>query len=245
MSTAERDNGLRNAGLFVTAVLHGGIIAVLVAGETIFGWGGSADADERFASSETIEASLAFKAVDPKTKQPQKQKKKKYRPDDRAPVIKDETAPPRDEVKPPDHKVKVKPDEVDIKSVLEKNKLQDESLSSTGVEEVPKEGSTDGSEWGTEKDAKGHPYAGELKGRIYGAWQLPSLEQGTGEAVGCVKLDRDGKIVDRHVKQKSGNANLDRSVELALKQAPDMEDPVPDDLVELMTSKGICFRFTP
>lgn len=239
------DNGLRNAGMIVTGILHLGIIGVLLAGEQLFGWGASADAEERFASSETIEAALAFKAVDPKTKQPQKQKKKKYRPDDRAPVIKDETAPPRDEVKPPDHKVKVKPDEVDINSILEKNKLQDESLSSTGAEEVPKEGSTDGSEWGTEKDAKGHPYAGELKGRIYGAWQLPSLEQGSGEAVGCVKLDRDGKIVDRHVKQKSGNANLDRSVELALKQAPDMETPVPDDLIDLMTAKGICFRFTP
>ena len=245
MSKERGDSGLRNAGMIVTAILHGGIIAVLVAGEQVFGWGASADAESRFASSETIEAALAFKAVDPKTKQPQKQKKKKYRPDDRAPVIKDETAPPRDEVKPPDHKVKVKPDEVDPKSILEKNRLQDESLSSTGVEEVPKEGSTDGSEWGTEKDAKGHPYAGELKGRIYGAWQLPSLEQGTGEAVGCVKLDRDGKIVDRHVKQKSGNANLDRSVELALKNSPDMESPVPDDLVDLMTSKGICFRFTP
>ena len=239
-----RDSGLRNAGMIVTAILHGGIIVVLVAGEQIFGWGGGSDAEARFENSETIEAALAFKAVEPKDKQPQKQKKKKYRPDDRAPVIKDETAPPRDEVKP-DHKVKVKPDEIDINSVLNKNKLQDESLSSTGAEEVPKEGSTDGSEWGTEKDAKGHPYAGELKGRIYGAWQLPSLEQGTGEAVGCVKLDREGKIVDRHVKQKSGNANLDRSVELALKQAPDMESPVPDDLIDLMTSKGICFRFTP
>jgi hypothetical protein len=238
-------NGLRNAGLIVTLILHGAIIAVLVAGEQIFGLGGGKDAEARFENSETIEASLAFKAVDPKDRQPQKQKKKKYRPDDRAPVIKDETAPPRPDEKPPDHKVKVNKDEIDIESTLKKNKLQDESLSSTGAEEVPKEGATDGSEWGTEKDAKGHPYAGELKGRIYGAWQLPSLEQGTGEAVGCVKLDREGKIVDRHVKTKSGNANLDRSVELALKQAPDMEDPVPDDLIDLMTAKGICFRFTP
>ena len=74
MSREVGDSGLRNAGLVVTAILHGGIIAILVAGEQIFGWGASADAEERFASSETIEASLAFKAVDPKTKQPQKQK---------------------------------------------------------------------------------------------------------------------------------------------------------------------------
>ena len=63
--------------------------------------------------------------------------------------------------------------------------------------------------------------------------------------LGCVKLDKDGKIVDRFVKKKSGNANLDRSVELALKQAPDMTGPVPDDLIDLMTVKGICFRFKP
>ena len=51
--------------------------------------------------------------------------------------------------------------------------------------------------------------------------------------------------MDRFVKKKSGNANLDRSVELALKQAPDMTEPVPDDMIDLMTVKGICFRFKP
>ena len=48
------DNGLRNAGMIVTGILHLGIIGVLLAGEQLFGWGASADAEERFASSETI-----------------------------------------------------------------------------------------------------------------------------------------------------------------------------------------------
>jgi outer membrane biosynthesis protein TonB len=234
------------AGLSLTFLLHAAVIAVLVsrgdeAGCT--GGGGDADASKRFEDSQTIEASLAFKAVEPKDRQPQKEKKKKYAPDDKAPVIADADAGPRPEA--PEHDLKVKPDEVDIASVLKKNKMQNPDLSSTGAEEIPKEGSASGSEWGTENDAKGDPYAGELKGRIHSAWELPALEQGTGEAHGCVKLDKKGKIVDRFVKKKSGNANLDRSVEEALRQAPDMTEPVPDHLIDLMTVKGICFRFKP
>jgi hypothetical protein len=236
---------LHFAGLSATFLLHASIVAILLArGEDAgCGGGGDADAAARFSDSQTIEASLAFKAVEPKDRQPQKEKKKKYAPDEKAPVVFDPDAgppPPH-----PEHEVKVKPDEVDINSVLKKNRGQNPDLSSTGAEEIPKEGSAGGSEWGTEKDAHGSPYAGELKGRIHSAWELPSIEQGTGEVLGCVKLDKDGKIVDRFVKKKSGNANLDRSVELALKQAPDMKEPVPDDMIDLMTVKGICFRFKP
>jgi len=237
---------LHFAGLSVTFLLHAVVVAVLISRGDQAGCGSGgddADAASRFQDSQTIEASLAFKAVEPKNKQPQKEKKKKFAPDDNAPVIADADAGPRPEA--PEHDIKVRPDEVDIASVLKKNKLQNPDLSSTGAEEIPKEGSASGSEWGTEKDAKGDPYAGELKGRIHSAWELPALEQGTGEVEGCVKLDKNGKIVDRFVKKKSGNANLDRSVEVALKQAPDMTEPVPDDLIDLMTVKGICFRFKP
>jgi len=233
------------AGLSLTFLLHAAVVVVLLSrgDESGCSGGDDADASKRFEDSQTIEASLAFKAVEPKNRQPQKQKKKKYASEENAPVIADPDAGPRPDT--PDHKVAVKPDEIDIKSVLEKNRPQNPDLSSTGAEEVPKEGSTSGSEWGTEKDAKGDPYAGELKGHIHSAWELPALEQGTGEVEGCVKLDKSGKIVDRFVKKKSGNANLDRSVEVALRQAPDMKEPVPDDLVDLMTVKGICFRFKP
>jgi hypothetical protein len=233
------------AGLSLTFLLHAAIITLLLArGEDAgCGGGGEADAASRFEGAQTIEASLAFKAVEPKNRQPQKEKKKKYAADDKAPVVADPDAGPRPEA--PEHDVKVRPDEVDITSVLKKNRNQNPDLSSTGADEVPKEGSAGGSEWGTETDARGNPYAGELKGRIHSAWELPSIEQGTGEVLGCVKLDKNGKIVDRFVKKKSGNANLDRSVEVALKQAPDMTEPVPDDLIDLMTVKGICFRFKP
>ncbi len=251
-------DGLKVGGVVVTVLLHLGLAAVAFA---TMGEGSSADPEaSRFDSAVTIEASLAFKEVKPQ-RQPQKQKKEMYAPPvEEAPVVTETPVPPEpqkvdtDNIQPsveeqgakekPKHKVKPKSDEIDIKSTLEKNRAQDDDLSSTGVEEVPREGSASGSKWGTEVDAKGHPYAAELKGRIYSAWTVPSLETGSGEAQGCVKLDDFGKIVDRLVKKKSGNANLDRSVELALKQAPDMEEPVPDELRSLITVKGICFRFT-
>jgi outer membrane biosynthesis protein TonB len=231
-------------GVAVTVLLHGAMLALFVLREDggCLGMGGTADAAAQFQNAQTIEASLAFLEVKPQSKQPQKQKRQTYRPDD-GPTIHNPDAPAPPDT--PDHKLKVRPDEVDINSVLEKHRVQDPDLSSTGADEIPKEGSASGSQWGTEKDAKGIPYAGELKGRIYSVWQLPSLETGTGEAEGCVKLDKKGKIVERHIRKKSGNANLDRSVELALKQAPDMEDPVPDEHLDLFTEQGICFRFTP
>jgi len=255
--------GLKFGGLLVTIVLHVGL-AVITISKLGSGSAAADDAESRFDDAITIEASLAFKEVKPESRQPVKQKKETYAPPvEEAPVVED---PPEPEPEPeaqridtdnivqqvedkaakekPKHKIKPKPEEIDIRSTLEKNRAQDEDLSSTGVEEVPQEGSADGSKWGTERDARGHPYAAELKGRIYSVWSVPSIETGSGETQGCVKLDEDGKIVDRLVKKKSGNANLDRSVELALKQAPDMEEPVPDDLIGLITEKGICFRFT-
>jgi outer membrane biosynthesis protein TonB len=249
-------------GLVVTVLLHA---ALVVAAISKMGSESSAapDPSKRFESAVTIEASLAFKEVKPESRQPVKKKKEMYKPPvEEAPVPVPTEKPPVPEApkidtdnvvqqeeppaakEKPKHKIKPRPDEIDPDSVLDKNRAQDEDLSSTGVDEVPKEGSADGSEWGTEKDARGDPYAGELRGRIESVWAVPSVETEGGVAQGCVRLDADGKIVDRAVKKKSGNATLDRSVELALKKAPDMDEPVPEHLIDLITVKGICFRFT-
>lgn len=227
---------LKFAGISTTVLLHGALLGLIILKQS-----GSSDASQGFGEAVTIEASLAFKERTSENNQPQKQRRKKYRPPE-APKIADDTA---SEPEKEEDRDKPPPDaDFDIEATLDQNRIDDPDLSSTGVDELPQEGSADGSEWGTERDAKGDPYAGELKGRIYSVWKVPTLETGSGEAHGCVKLDKDGKVVDRHMKKKSGNANLDRSVELALKQAPDMEDPVPDHLIDLVTVKGICFRFT-
>lgn len=259
-------SGFKVGGVVVTVLLH---LALVVVAISKMGGDSSAaekDPSKRFGSAVTIEAALAFKEVKPESRQPVKQKKEMYKPPvEEAPPVQEpvEEKPPEPEApkidtdnvveeveakkapaEKPKHKIKPRPDEIDPDSVLEKNRVQDEDLSSTGEEEVPKEGAADGSEWGSERDARGDPYAGELKGRIHSVWTVPSVEIEGGTVQGCVKLDADGKIVDRAVKKKSGNANLDRSVELALKQAPDMEEPVPEHLIDLITVKGICFRFT-
>ena len=235
--------GLQLGGLVGTVLFHAALAVVAL---SHLGGGSPADASARFENAVTIEASLAFKEVKPQSRQPQKQRKQVAPPPEPEKIASEPLVPaepePEDKPRP---KPKPRSANVNIEETLKEHHISEEDLSSTGVDEVPKEGSADGSKWGTEVDAKGHPYAAELKGRIYSVWTLPTLETGTGEVHGCVKLDESGKIVDRHVKKKSGNANLDRSVELALKQAPDMDKPVPDELRSLITVKGICFRFTP
>lgn len=232
-------------GLSVTALLHMGMIAAFMSTGDQGCAGGTANATEdedRFAKSRTIEAALAVQEVKPKDKQPVKKKKKKYKPDERG-ASRDENRKPK-EREEPKHKVPVLPDEIDVDSILQKNRSQDETLSSTGADETPTEGAQKGSMWGTAKEATGHPYIGELKGRIHSEWKVPALETHGGVALGCVRLNDAGKIIEHGFKKRSSNSNLNRSVELALKKAPPMEKPVPDQLKDLLTKQGICFRFS-
>ncbi len=236
-----RDNQSIVSGLGATVLLHLFVVGLIGAS----GYFGNSDADAQeteFSQAQTIEASLAFKEVKPKNKQPQKKKKKKFRPKKEDGASKNDKLVPKKEKK--DKPLKVEEDEIDFNSILEKNRKQDEELSDTGSDEIPVEGSAQGSEWGTEKDARGDPYVGELKGRIYSEWKVPSLEKEGGTAIGCVRLDEDGKIVDRELKKRSKNRNLARSVDVALKNAPDMETPVPAKLKTLLTVQGVCFKFS-
>ena len=238
-----RDTPSILSGLAFTLLLHLFVAGLAMSKNDDGGCGGSdASGSTNFAQAETIEASLAFKEVKPKNKQPQKKKKKKFRPNTDDGASKKDKLDPKDE-KPKKDTLPVDEEEIDITSILDKNRKQDEDLSDTGSDETPVEGSAAGPEWGTEKDATGDPYVGELKGRVYSVWKVPALETGSGKAVGCVRLNKEGEIVDRELKKRSKNTNLDRSVEVALKDAPAMDTPVPDALVNLLTIKGICFNF--
>jgi hypothetical protein len=233
-------------GVSITALIHLSMVAAFMSRMNEQGCGeasAAGDADDSFAETRVIEASLARKKVDPKNKQPQKRKKEKYQPTELLVSRDEELTPEPDKKDKPDHKVAVLEDEIDVTSVLEKNRSQDETLSSTGADETPTEGSETGSIWGTERESKDHPYLGELYGRIHSEWRVPSLETRTGATLGCVKLNEAGKIVDTRLKQRSGIANLDRSVTLALKKAPAMDKPVPDELKQDLIVRGVCFRF--
>lgn len=228
-------------GVSLTVLLHLGLaLAVVVQGEC--GWlsESKADTGSKFKDARIIEAGLARKAVEKKSKQPQKKKKLKFKPPEGVKVARDKAVVKEDDDK---KKMRPEPDEVDISSILDKNRVQEPDLSSHGSDEVPVEGSKDGSEWGTLKEAKGDPYVGELYGRISSVWAVPTLEKEAGRVEGCVRLDESGKIVDSEIRKRSSNANLNRSVKLALKKAPSMEKPVPSHLKELLTVTGICFPF--
>ena len=233
-------------GMSITALVHLGLIAALVSSTGDQGCGSSSNAasEDPFARAETIEAALAFKEVKPKNKQPVKKKKKKYRKVEEG-ISTDPKAKPIKKKDEPKHKVKVTDDEIDPTSILNKNRTQDQDLSSTGEDKIPVEGSANGSEWGTERDAKGDPYVGELRGRIESVWELPSLVEDSGRVRGCVKLNAKGKIIDSKIKRFSKNSDLNRSVKLALRKAPPMDKPVPGHLIELLTVRGICLDFKP
>ncbi len=230
-------------GVAATLLMHLFVAGLVVAKNDDSGCGGgdgSAQATA-FSKAETIEASLAFKEVKPKNKQPQKKKKKKFRPKVEDGASKNEKLKPEKEKK--EDTVRPDEDEIDYESILDKNRKQDDDLSDTGSDEIPVEGDVAGSEWGTEKMAKGDPYVAEVRGRINSVWSVPALETGVGEALGCVRLNVEGEVVDRELKKRSKNSNLNRSVQVALKNAPSMESPVPDKLITLLTVNGICFKF--
>mgnify|MGYP006180089373 CR=1 FL=1 len=139
-----KDSSSICTGLAATLLLHLFIVGGVVSKGANKGCGGGdgvAGATD-FGQAETIEASLAFKEVKPQNKQPQKKKKEKFKPTPEDGASRDETKTPEE---PEDEKIPVNPDEIDINSILEKNRKQDEELSDTGSDEVPVEGAADGS----------------------------------------------------------------------------------------------------
>jgi len=199
-----------------------------------------------------IEAGLAVRsksAKGRKTKQPQKDSKHKVSPTDVV-VSKDDQARPEDKDKKKDEH---KPDdELDPESVFKKHRegadskpSEDPAVAETGSDEESKAGQANGSDFGMFDDAKGDPYLGELNGRVHANYEVPStVPEGEGlKALGCVKLSPDGKKVQFTVEEKSPNATLNSAVLRSLRTAPDMEQPVPSHLVQLLVEQGICFEF--
>ena len=236
------ERSLHMIGISVTLVLHLGVVG----GITWGGWGGGGSDGPILVEREVIEAGLAFKKPKRKKKrQPQKKKNPKVKPVDPVGVSRDADKQPvakKDERKPPP------PDFVDPSATFKKFKdidIDEEPNDEGEDPDEPDEGSDEGSEWGTMADAKGDPYVGELAGRIQKAWKRPTLDTGKGVVFGCVTLNEKGRITDRVLDKKSKNSTLNRSVQEALRNATNMDEPVPEHLKKLLTVKGICFRFTP
>lgn len=218
----------------------GTALVIAVAGVAVWWADSKADAEkpkaDPFADMEVIDASLAEKAP-AQVVQPQK----KFRTPDPVPpqgVASDPNAKPVD--KPKDDPK----DDIDIDKVLNRNRDDDEDLD-VGPTTQPVVGAFDGSEDGWGDETKGDPYLGALKSDLLRVWEYPEILSDVGTPVGCIHLEPDGTIPEYVLREQSGNAELDDSVERALKELQKKREkdpkPVPAHLVP-KTRKWICYR---
>lgn len=240
---------LRLSGILMTTLVHGSVVVGMVA----FSQCPAAVEGPKIGQMVTIEAALAYKSNDPKSRQPQKPRRSKPTPSpqpDTNPVSRDETQAPV-EPKPPEPP---RQQEENFEEQFEKfrdmrQEEEDESAEAeegAGAEDQRAGGAFDGSEHGFAEVNKGDPYMRELAGQAHGFWSVPTLEQGSGHAVGCVQLGKDGRILDTQLLPPTQNATIDAAVKRALKQLTDAREaepkPVPAHLMEA-TTQWICFKF--
>jgi hypothetical protein len=234
-----------NGGLHAVAST---ILAVVAAGMTFGVWyqahaaASSGKKGPDLDDMEAIEASLAYKKPDA-PKQPQKPKvapEPEVKPEG---VSHDEKKKP-DEVKKPDEPVK-KPSETDPLAKYHRHNTDDDE--EVGKPTDPDVGAFDGSEFGFATETKGDPYFQSLVADLLKDWEYPKLLSDAGEPVECLRLEPTGKISDTLFKTKSGNAELDDSVEQQVKALVKKRDedprPVPDHLLK-QTMRWICIKFT-
>jgi len=226
----------RVAGLVTTWLIHGLVFAFILA-PSLFGWGHSSG-PELGGKEELIEASIAYKKPDA-PKQPQKKH--------RTPPETEKVKISRDEKKIPDKKPEEKKKAVPSWKDFKRDAPEDDNPDYEEGKPAPRTGGAfDGKTYGWADENKGHPYMRELARLVHFA--IPTLEKGNGEAYACIRLGADGKIKDTKVR-KSGNTNIDRAADEALRnmvkarnEDPDVK-PVPSELLSL-TTHWICFKPT-
>jgi len=233
-------------------------VGVLVAPVALLGRGGNAVAGPNLAEMESIEADLAMKSEDA-PKQPQKPTRAPDPKVDEAvggdPNAKAETC--KSDADCTDGKVcrngvcakkdTKHPDDPPDLSQFHHNTDDDNEVGET---KEYKPGAFDGDEFGWAPTTKGDKFYIDLIKDLREGWEYPTILSDEGVPVGCLHLSPDGKIADTLFKEKSGNSELDDSVERAmatLKKRRD-QDPVevPTHLLqEGVTEKWLCIRFKP
>jgi hypothetical protein len=233
----------------VTVGLH----VLVVVGLVVMGHLDASAQDKRRDDEPTvIEAGLAFKSKSTggkKSKLAQKDLAPKVKPPDVEGVARNPDAPPPDpKLEKPKDKTPPPPDKVDPKSIFDKDRDKESGDTKTGEQQddQTREGQADGSEFGTLERAKGDPYVGELIGRMTADFTIPSVVTEEGLVTwGCVKLDKDGKILERKMDpdHKSRSHAFNSAVGERLKQTTDMESPVPGHLVAMLVGKFVCATY--
>jgi hypothetical protein len=220
----------------------GTVVVSLLVGLGVWWAGrGSAEAKEPdkdpFENYDVIDASLAEKAPD--VVQPQKQFRQ---PDPVKPTLLSHDANAKPSTKPEEKPVDPK---LNIDDVLAKHRDDDDDLEVGQPTTQPVIGRFDGSEDGFGDETKGDPYLGALKSDLLRSWEYPEILSDVGTPVGCIHLEPDGTIPETVLREKSGNDELDDSVERAMAELKKKRDadpkPVPAHLIP-KTRKWICYR---
>jgi len=236
------------AGLCTTVILHGVLLTALVIPKSWVNFGGGCSSASKPKALDddvmVIEAAIAYKKEDA-PKQPQKQRspeKIKVKPEG---ISRDENKPVTD--KKPEDKPKnavETPDWRDFKRTPDDDRDPDPDLEE-GPQLPRPGGAWDGEKFGWADVNKGHPYLRELAKDVIA--EVPTLvKEGSGVAQACVRLEKDGTVVDTKVREKSGNATLDRAADEAVRKLqekrkdPKDVKPVPPELIEI-TTKWLCF----
>jgi hypothetical protein len=217
----------------------GTAVAVVVVGVMVW-WAdreSKDDADTKkadpYADMEVIDAALAEKAPE-EIVQPVKPTKP---PDVVKPVGVSRDADARPVTKPDDEGK-----QVDINDVLNRNR---DTSDDEGPATMPVVGKFDGSEDGWGDETRGDPWMGALKSELLRGWEYPEILSDVGTPIGCIHLEPDGTIPETVLREKSGNEELDDSVERALRELKKKRDaepkPVPVHLIP-KTRKWICYR---
>jgi outer membrane biosynthesis protein TonB len=192
----------------------------------------------------TIEASLARKSV--KQKQPVKELKAPEPPVKPEGVSRDENKKPVEPPKKDDKKPKKPPAKPD--DDISKFKHDSDDEPQPGAKPTTDVGQFDGSEKGFAPLNAGNPYWQDLVAEFHRVWELPTISNVSGAAVGCFHIEPDGKIVATKFDAKSGDETLDDSVQRAMKATQkarnDKPQPVPTEQLGVIR-KWVCFRFNP
>jgi hypothetical protein len=233
-----KDGELRTLAVIGTCLLSAGL------GAGLYGFAGEANAEPAapvLEDLEAIEASIATRKKPAKL--PQK-KTQEAPPDPQVDKVNRDAEklpdPPKD--KPP-NEPKIDPSDP-LKNV-KRREVEDDTPVGPQTDDV---GAFNEDERGFADETKGHPFFQRVARDINDTWEFPKILSATNAAVGCLHITGDGKIAKTKL-EKSGDSQLDQSVEEALRKVEakrnNKPEPVPTDIVKLATTRWICFKFNP
>ena len=149
--------------------------------------------------------------------------------------------PPQNKDKPTDPKI----DPTDPLKNVKRRTFDEDTPVGPPTEEV---GAFNDTDRGFAEETKGHPFFQRVARDINEAWEFPKILSATSAAVGCLHITADGKIAQTKL-ERSGDNQLDQSVEDALKKVETLRnakpEPVPTDILKPATTRWTCFKFNP